>query len=203
MRSIESPSATDPRSHQGRGVSVSHRALLARRLGGAKWDSLLQSLRHGALNLVASLIELVGFQSGPVNGKRMDGLELRIASRETQALEKAHVKLKVVPVVLTAASVCVGAERYSNGRKRRVHAAQQFHDFFDVAADGIGVYCVARRRHLDADEELFRKGDFGVCGIHHLAGLESCVQWEVECRCLAANDDLSSICAINGVQPRF
>jgi hypothetical protein len=105
-------------------------------------------LRHGTLNLVASLIDLVAFQSGPVNGKRMDGLELRIAPRETQALERAHVKLKVVPVVLTATSVCIGAERHW---ERVVHAAQQFHDFFDVAVDGAGVYCVARRRHLDAE----------------------------------------------------
>ena len=200
MRSIESPSATDPRSHQGRGILVSPGALLTRRIGGASGDSLLQSLRHGALNLVAGLIELVAFQSGPVNGKRMDRLELRIAPHETQTLERAHVKLKVVPVVLTAASVCIGAERHSDGLERVIHAAQQFHDFFDFAADGVDVYCVARRRYLDADEKLLRKGDFGVCGIYHLAGLESCVQWEVECHCLATDDDRSSLCAINGVQ---
>jgi hypothetical protein len=81
-----------------------------------------------------------------------------------------------------------------------VHAAQQFHDFFDVAADGVGVYCIARRWHLDADEELFRKRDFCTCGVYRLAGSESCVQWEVERHYLAADDDLGSHLAINGVQ---
>ena len=92
--------------------------------------------------------------------------------------------------------------RYSNGRKGVVHATQQLDDLFNIVADGVGIFLVAWRWHLDADEKLLRRRDFGICGIHGRTRFQSCAQQEVGSNNVRADDDLDSLFAVNRV-PNF
>lgn len=136
-------------------------------------DSLLLSLRDGTLNLVASLIAIVMRQAKAVNGQKLSGLELVVVHRESKFAQRAHVKFKVFMIVhpLAAACVQIGVERHSNEWEWVVHATQQLDDPFDISADAGGVWRRTWRLHLDADEELPRRWDFGMCGDHGLPRL--------------------------------